>query len=202
MIKKIATLLLVITLSSCTLKSNNSESQNSINSNDEVVLLLTGAPANQISFTNRIDSNSANASTANNEFDKKEKVKQFYIDFRSYLKSNLKDKFNDWNARVVEIENGDAEHSGVLLSLYVSTRTIEELGQSVNFRCFVPSSAAKLTDVIKGIKLNDIVKISGKFEYSDPLMIKMQSTTGTADIADIFNNPEFFVQLEKINKTR
>jgi hypothetical protein len=171
-----------------------------IKSDDQVALLLPGAPANQIIFTNRIDSNSINASTANNEFDKTEKVKQFYIDFRAFIKGNLKDKFNDWNARVVEIENGDAEHSGVLLSLYVSTRNIEELGQSVHFRCFVPSSSTKLTDVIKGLKLNDNVKISGKFEYSDPVMIKMQSTTGTADIADVFSNPEFFVQLEKINK--
>jgi len=200
MINKIATLLLVITISSCTQKSKDSTGQNAITNNVEKTLLSSGAPVNQINFIKRIDSNATNAIASNNEFDKKEKVKELYIDFRSFIKNNLKDKFSDWNARVLEIENGDAEHSGVLIYFYVSTSAVNALGQSVHFRSFVPSSSAELITTIRSLKVNGLVKISGNFEYSDPVMIKMQPTSGSTDIADIFNNPEFFVKIQDIKQ--
>jgi len=193
---KLSTLVLLITII-CSCKGKTDKDINKTNTESS---LLIGAPIKQIDFVNMIDSAAYGLSISNNDYDKRETVKELYINFRSYVKISLKDSFEKWNARVMDIKNGDDEHHGVILSLYISTHQTED-GQSIHFNCFVPNSNTELIKEIRALGLNEKVLISGKFDYKNALMIKMQSTSGDNSIDAIFNSPEFFVILTEIKKS-
>ncbi|MBB6271196.1 hypothetical protein HDF26_001623 [Pedobacter cryoconitis] len=188
---------LIILIYSCGSNIEGKDQKNKLTMNDSSV--VTGAPDKELKFIAIIDSSSYKSSISNNEFDKKQKVNALYLEFRSYVKTILNDRFDKWTAKVTKIENGDDEHRGVILSFNIYNN--EQTDKSVQFNCFVPINENKLTTEIRELSIGDKVIISGKFEYSNELLLKMQSTKDDNSFSEIFTSPEFFILLTQIKKS-
>lgn len=188
---------LIILICSCGSNIEDKDQKSKLSVNDSSVVM--GAPDKELKFISIIDSNSYKSSVSNNEFDKKQKVNALYLEFRSYIKTILNDQFDKWTAKVNKIENGDDEHRGVILSFDIYNN--EQTDKSVKFNCFVPINKNKLITEIRGLTIGDKVIISGKFDYSNELLLKMQSTKDDNSFSEIFTSPEFFILLTQIKKS-
>lgn len=140
-------------------------------------------------------------SSAANEIIKDERIDSGKKDLASFIQDSLKNSFKDWEAEVLSINNHPLGFDGVKIELMI-VKHLEDRKEkypqysSIILSEFVPRPS-KLINEIKKLIIGAKILVTGKLiNDSDKLKFDNYSSSPSGD--EIFNNPEFDVQISNI----
>lgn len=122
---------------------------------------------------------------------------------KSYIKDSLNLKINNWQVRLLEKTEDYLYTGSIQLKLGIAfdphdTRA-RAINQSIILNTVIPQSNKAVIEAIKGLKINDNLKINGQFVNKEGF-IDIDSYSNYKFSKNVLDNPEFNASINSLEK--